>query len=292
MKKSINFAGYQGKISVHTKAIKKFISLIKKEFSCNFEEDITLKNNKASDLINLTRKGDVDISYLFSSYFLNLIPQLGIFDLPFYFKNKDEALNKLKNLSNLINNKFNEENNLVLLGFWDNGTRHISSAKSFIKTLNDCEGQIIRTTPNSLHIKSFKAFGFIPKPLDVLEFKKSLSNNELDAQENPLTNFYQFKVYNSHKFLTKTSHLFGFCLFIANKSFFDKLSNQEKNLILNTSKYINVFQKKLAAQEDKRLIEVIKKEKVLVSDLSFENRLNFIKQSEKIHRHFFSKFKN
>ena len=144
MKKSVNFAGYQGKTSVHTKAIKKFISLIKKEFSCNFEEDITLKNNKASDLINLTRKGDVDISYLFSSYFLNLIPQLGIFDLPFYFKNKDEALNKLKNLSNLINNKFNEENNLVLLGFWDNGTRHISSAKSFIKTLNDCEGQIIR----------------------------------------------------------------------------------------------------------------------------------------------------
>ena len=65
----------------------------------------------------------------------------------------------------MINDELKNKHNLFLLGFWDNGTRHISSSKKFIHTPKDCNEQIIRTTPNQLHIDTFKSFGFITNSL-------------------------------------------------------------------------------------------------------------------------------
>ena len=251
MKKIIKIAGYQGKESVHTSAANQFINLIENQFIVSFIQDITLHNHKASDLIKKTQINEINISYLFSSYFTNLIPELMYLDLPFYFNSKNDAFNILnKNLKNFISNELKNVHNLILLGFWDNGTRHISSSKSFINSLDNCNGQIIRTTPNKLHIETFKAFGFIPKPLDVLDFKQALLNDELDAQENPLTNYCQFKVYDTQKYLTKTSHVYGFCLFIVNKEFYDGLSPNEKNDYRSAEK-VNFFQEILHYKKKK-----------------------------------------
>ena len=85
----------------------------------------------------------------------------------------------------------------------------------------------------------------------MLDFKKALLNGDLHAQENPLTNFYQFKVYETQKYLTKTSHVYGFCLFIMNKTCFEGLSHDQKEIITNSSNIINSFQRNLAAEEEK-----------------------------------------
>ena len=296
MMKKIKIAGYQGKESVHTKAINEFISLINQKFSVSFMEDITSHNKKASELINQTQNGEIDVTYLFSSYFTDLIPELMYLDLPFYFNDKNEAFKQLDmRLKRFIYNELKNIHNLILLGFWDNGTRHISSSKNFINRPEDCKGQIIRTTPNKLHIDTFRTFGFIPKPLDVLDFKKALLNGDLDAQENPITNFYQFKVYETQKFFTKTSHVFGFCLFIINKKYFDGLSHDEKEIITNSSKIINLFQRNLAIEEENYLFNQIIKKNVQVADISVENKENFKRKSKKFHDIFFStykKFKN
>ena len=95
MIKKIKISGYQGKDSVHTQSVNEFISLINHKFSISFVEDITNHNQKASELINQTQTGEIDISYLFSSYFTHLIPKLMYLDLPFYFKDKNDAFNQL-----------------------------------------------------------------------------------------------------------------------------------------------------------------------------------------------------
>ena len=293
MIKNIKIAGYQGKESVHTQTVNEFIRLINHKFSISFVEDITNHNQKASELIKQTQNGEIDVSYLFSSYFTHLIPELMYLDLPFYFRDKNDAFNKLnEKLKKIIYNQLKNSHNLILLGFWDNGTRHISSSKKFINTPDDCTGQIIRTTPNQLHIDTFKSFGFKPKPLDVLDFKKALLNGDLDAQENPLTNFYQFKVYETQKYLTKTSHVYGFCLFIINKKCFESLSHDEKEIITNSSNITNSFQRNLATEEENLLFKQIIKKNVQVSEITLKNKEKFKKISKKFHNSFFSKHNN
>ena len=224
--------------------------------------DVTNNGDKASSLVEKTQRLEIHISYLLSSYFDKILPEIKILDLPYLFNNRNVAFNSLKSeLLNYIDTKLKNKN-LKLLGFWDNGIRHISSKTKLIKSLSDCQEQIIRITPSSLHVEIFKTLGFLPRPLDVRDFKIAIEKNNIDAQENPLTNYWNFGVYKTQKFLTLTSHIFGFCLFVINSEFFDKLLGKNKRVLINKSEQATDFPRSLAAKEDDLLIEKIKLENI------------------------------
>ncbi|MDC1066904.1 TRAP transporter substrate-binding protein [Alphaproteobacteria bacterium] len=290
MKKNIIIGGYQGSNSLHTKSVEYFINQISDDFTVNFIMDITNNGNKASSLIEKTQRQEIHISYLLSSYFDKILPEIKILDLPYLFNNRNEAYNSLKSeLFNYIDTKLNDKN-LKLLGFWDNGIRHISSKTKLIKTLSDCQEQIIRTTPSPLHVEIFKTLGFVPKPLDVRDFKTAIEKNNIDAQENPLTNYWNFGVYKTQKFVSLTSHIFGFCLFVINCDYFDKLSDKNKKLLIKKSDQVTDFQRKLAAEEDDILIKKIKSEKIKLHTLDQKNLDNFKNTTKVFHQNFFKTY--
>ena len=290
MKENIIIGGYQGSNSLHTKSVEYFINQISDDFTVNFIMDITNNGNKASSLIEKTQRQEIHISYLLSSYFDKILPEIKILDLPYLFNNRNEAYNSLKSeLFNYIDTRLNYKN-LKLLGFWDNGIRHISSKTKLIKTLSDCQEQIIRTTPSPLHVEIFKTLGFVPKPLDVRDFKTAIEKNNIDAQENPLTNYWNFGVYKTQKFVSLTSHIFGFCLFVINSDYFDKLSDKNKNLLIKKSDQVTDFQRKLAAEEDDILIKKIKSEKIKLHTLDQKNLDNFKNTTKVFHQNFFKTY--
>jgi len=293
MKKVIKVAGYQGENSVHTRSVNFFINKLSNIFDFKYEKDITLLGKKASSLIESTRCNDIQLSYLWSSYYENLIPEIQLLDLPFYFKNKNEVKSLIDNqFNNFISEKLEKNLNLKLLGFWDNGARHISTNQSFIHNKNSCSELRIRTTPSELHINIFNKLGFVSCPLDVRDFKKALTNNEIDAQENPLTNFWNFGVHNSQKYLTLSSHLFGFCLFVINDSFFSKLTKQEQKIILEASKQTISYQYTLAEDDDNKLIDMIKKKNVQIYEMSDFEKNDFLENVKEFHNNFFLKYPN
>jgi TRAP-type C4-dicarboxylate transport system substrate-binding protein len=266
---------------------------LSKTFDFEYEKDITLSGKKASSLIEMTRNNNIQVSYLWSSYYEKLLPEIQLLDLPFYFQNKKEVKDLIEiKFNGFVSEKLENNLNLKLLGFWDNGARHISTNRSFINDENSCTDLKIRTTPSKLHINIFNRLGFKSCPLDVRDFKKALSNSEIDAQENPLTNFWNFGVQNSQKYLTLSSHLFGFCLFVINHYFFNKLNELEKKLILEASKETINYQYKLAEEDDKKLIDMIKKENVQIYEMTNFEKNNLLRKVKDFHNKFFIKFPN
>ena len=291
MKKVVKVAGYQGKASVHTRSMDFFINKLSKTFNFEYEKDITLSGKKASSLIELTRNNNIQISYLWSSYYEKLLPEIQLLDLPFYFQNKKEVKTLIDTKFNkFVSEKLENNLNLKLLGFWDNGARHISTNRSFITNESSCCNLKIRTTPSQLHINIFNKIGFISCPLDVRDFKKALSNGEIDAQENPLTNFWNFGVQNSQKYLTLSSHLFGFCLFVVNQDFFNNLQDQEQEFILEAAKETISYQYMLAEEDDHKLIDMIEKENVQIREMTILERSNFLEKVKEFHDNFFLQF--
>lgn len=290
MKDKLIIGGYQGSNSLHTKSIEYFINEISGNFDIDFTMDITNKGEKASSLISKTQKGKLHISYLLSSYFEKILPEIKILDLPYFFNSRSQAYELLKfDFFDYIDNKLKDKN-LKLLGFWDNGIRHVSSKVRLIKSLSDCEEQIIRTTPSPLHIDIFKKLGFKPKPLDVRDFKLAIENDEIDAQENPLTNYWNFGVYKKQKFVTLTSHIFGFCLFVINYSYFDKLSDLQKEFLINKSKKVTEFQRQLAVLEDENLLKEMKLANIKVEKIDEENLIKFKNITQTFHQDYFKNF--
>ena len=290
MKETLIIAGYQGSDSIHTKSVEYFIDELSSEFITDFIMDITNHGDKASSLIEKTQQGEIHASYLLSSYFEKILPEIQILDLPYLFNSRNEAYSSLRSdLFNYIDNKLKNKN-LKLLGFWDNGIRHISSKIELIKNLSDCKGQVIRTTPSPLHIEIFRKLGFIPKPLDVRDFKLAIEKNDIDAQENPLTNYWNFGVYKKQEFVSLTSHIFGFCLFVINDDYFNKLSDLNKKLLIKKSKETTKFQRKLAISEDDILIKKIKSKNIKIENIDKDCLEDFKRATNNFHENYFQTY--
>ena len=227
---------------------------------------------------------------MLSSYFEKILPEIQILDLPYLFNSRNEAYNSLRSdLFNYIDNKLKNKN-LKLLGFWDNGIRHISSKIKLIKNLSDCKGQVIRTTPSPLHKEIFRKLGFIPKPLDVRDFKLAIEKNDIDAQENPLTNYWNFGVYKKQEFVSLTSHIFGFCLFVINDDYFNKLSYLNKKFLINKSKETTKFQRRLAISEDDILIKKIKSKNIKIENIDKDGLEDFKRATNNFHENYFQTY--
>ena len=290
MKENLIIAGYQGSDSIHTKSVEYFIDELSRDFVTDFIMDVTNDGDKASSLIEKTQQGEIHASYLLSSYFEKILPEIQILDLPYLFNNRNEVYNSLKSdLFNYIDNKLKIKN-LKLLGFWDNGIRHISSKIKLIKNLSDCKGQVIRTTPSPLHIEIFRKLGFIPKPLDVRDFKLAVEKNDIDAQENPLTNYWNFGVYKKQEFVSLTSHIFGFCLFVINDDYFNKLSDLNKKFLIKKSKETTKFQRRLAISEDDILIKKIKSKNIKIENIDKDGLEDFKRATNNFHENYFQTY--
>ena len=93
MKQNIIIGGYQGSASIHTKSIEYFINKISNNFVIDFIMDVTTNGDKASSLIEKTQHEEIHVSYLLSSYFEKILPEIKILDLPYLFNNRNEAYN-------------------------------------------------------------------------------------------------------------------------------------------------------------------------------------------------------
>jgi len=123
-----------------------------------------------------------------------------------------------------------------------------------------------------------------------LKINLILKNDDIDAQENPLTNYWNFGVQHKQKYLTLSSHLFGFCLFVMNDTFFNGLSNQEKKLLTKASEDTTAYQYELAEEDDKKLIDLIKKENVQIYELTQHEKEELLNKVKHFHDEFFEKY--
>ena len=71
---------------------------------------------------------------------------------------------------------------------------------------------------SAVHQATFRALGFAPRFIDVKDFPEALRTGAVDAQENPLTNMVNFKVHETHRYLTMTAHFYGVTLVLGNRA--------------------------------------------------------------------------
>jgi len=115
----------------------------------------------------------------------------------------------------------------------------------------DCAGQRIRTMGDApQHDRIFRAIGFTPVPLDVRELMPAISSGMVDAQENPLTNIWNFNIHEQHRWISLTGHLFGPSLLLCNAAFYYNLTLSQKNNLDSAATAATAIQREFAAVDD------------------------------------------
>jgi TRAP-type transport system periplasmic protein len=164
---------------------------------------------RAEDILWLVEHGLLTLGYQSSSYLTDRVPELGFVDLPFLFARSEDARAAIDGaLGQFLARKIEEQVNYRILGFFENGFRHLSNRLRAVHRPADLAGLRIRVLPSQVQARTFELLGAVPLRLDLTEAIAMIKSTEIDAQENPLTNTVTYGVHNFHRFHTLTNHFY------------------------------------------------------------------------------------
>jgi TRAP-type transport system periplasmic protein len=183
-------------------------------------------------ILAATQAGSIDISVLTASVVSSSVPQLGVFDIPFLFRDAAHAKAVADGPAGAaIAAKFTEKG-LVLLAIGKQGFRNITNSKRPIREPGDLNGLKIRVLPNPVYQMTFKALGAEVVPMEYPLVYGALKDGRIDGQENPLQTIVTSRLQEVQKYLSVTSHFFAPIVFLANREMFEKLDPADQALIV------------------------------------------------------------
>jgi TRAP-type C4-dicarboxylate transport system substrate-binding protein len=137
------------------------------------------------------------------------VPDLGIADLPFLFPDTASARKAMDGkLGEVLVSRIEAGMDLRILGWFENGFRHVSNKVRPVRVPADLKGLTIRVLPSKVQARTFELLGAVPKIMDLSEAIEAVKAGQLDAQENPFFNTVTYGVHNFHKFHTATNHFY------------------------------------------------------------------------------------
>jgi TRAP-type transport system periplasmic protein len=252
---TLRMGGYQGAASVHTRGAmilaEEFARRTDGAHSIALTQNVTTLGRQSTDLFDMVEGDELDLCYFASSYLVHRVPNLAIFDLPFAIESRTQIQSLLDGaLGGDLAADVGKRTGFAVLGFWDNGCRHVSNWLRPIKHPDDCRGMTMRTMNSAVHQDTFRSLGFEPRFIDVKDFVAAIRSHSVDAQENPLTNTVNFKIHETHRFVSLTGHFYGVALVLANAKRFGGLPPDAQGALREAVQSATVAQRAYAAEED------------------------------------------
>lgn len=278
----ISFGGYQGDKSVHTRGARALEAALARHSggvaAINFRQNIVADGHKASDLLSMTENGELDGCYFSSSYLANRVPELALFDQHFAVPSRRHAYAVLDgSLGARLKQEIEAKTGYTVMGYWDNGLRHISSRTGPLRTPKDCAGLKLRTLASDDHQRVFRALGFDPKAIDVRDLPEAVASGTVDAQENPLTNIYNFDLHKTHRTITLTGHLLGVALVLFNRETVESWPAEVRAAVERAVAEATQAQRGFAADDDVVCAKGLTEDGVELVELTSAERAAFAK---------------
>lgn len=212
------------------------------------------------------RSGTQEMVITSSSPLVGILPDLGVFDLPFLFANSAEA-------DKILDGEFGKYMSdklpgvgLVNLAYWENGFRNLTNSRKPVEKLEDFQGIKLRVMQNNVFLDTFKTLGTNAVPMAFQEVFAALETKAIDGQENPFVTIDTSKFHEVQKYLSITNHAYTPFLVLYSKQLFDGLSADEQKALRDCAVEGQAEQRKVSrALSDKSLAALKEKGMTIIT---------------------------
>jgi tripartite ATP-independent transporter DctP family solute receptor len=214
--------------------------------------------HKAEDILTLVESGEMTLGYQSSSYLTDRVPELGFVDLPFLFSSNAQARAAMDGeLGAYLARQTEARVGYRILGWFENGFRHISNRLRPVYLPADLKGMRIRVLPSEIHKRTFELLGAVALRMDLSEAIAMIKAGTLDGQENPLANTVTYGVHKFHKFHTLTYHFYISRPVFLNRAAFESWPADLQRAMQAAVTEAVAFQRKCAVEEHDAARKVI-----------------------------------
>lgn len=221
------------------------------------------------EVIEGLQLGTVDVALVSTGAILNFVPETGVFDIPFLFRDLDHARGVLD--SEIGQEMLTEfpKHGLVALAWGEQGFRHLTNSKRAVENPEDIKGLKIRITENPIHLRAFRELGVQATPMAWPEVATALQQGAIDGQENPLSVIVSTKMWQLQDYLSLTGHVYAPALILVSPMVYDSLSDEEKEQFLAAGKAAALAMRDYVDTVEKDGIETLKENGMKINEVDY-----------------------
>ncbi|CAK7020104.1 MAG: 2,3-diketo-L-gulonate-binding periplasmic protein YiaO [Desulfovibrio sp.] len=210
-------------------------------------------------LIEGTQLGTVDMVLTSDSALSAFVDSFGVLNLPFLFDDINHVAKAMDGPAGEMFTADAAKKGMVILGYWENGFRHISNSKRPINKPSDLNGLKLRTPQAFVTIESFRAMGAMPTPMSFGEIYSALQLGTVDGQENPIAHILTQKWYEVQKYFSLTGHQHNVEPLVMSKMTFDGLKPEYQKILLECAKEHAAVSRKMVTDDEEKQLEQLSK---------------------------------
>jgi TRAP-type transport system periplasmic protein len=219
-----------------------------------------------------------------------LIPEAQVFFVPYLLPQEHEPLVEFFRTSAAINEMFPElyaQQGLELLSMFPEGEVCLTTQEP-VEAPEDLREVKFRVMTNPLLVEAYQAWGATPTPLPWGEVYGAMQTGIIQGQENPGFFLESTKMYEVTNVITCPGHNNFTTAVMANKDFYDGLSEEDQLLIQNATDaafdHIVEYQRTLQEESLAKIQEA--KPDMQINTLSEEQRQPFMDAAEQVEQTF------
>jgi len=211
------------------------------------------------DMMKGVQQGTVDIAFISGAALPNMVPEVGVFAIPFLFRDVNHAYAVLDGpIGKQYLDKISDKG-MVALAWGENGFRHITNSKHPVHGPDDLKGLKLRLPQSDVMVMGFKAFGAEAAPLAFPQLYGALQTGQFDGQENPIATIKSAKFNQVQKYLSISGHVYDPAALLVSKDVWGELSAGDKAVFEEAAKAAAKASRLYSAEAQKSGIEDLRK---------------------------------
>ena len=271
-------------------------------FAKNFSEIVDKKTNgrikievkgggqlgQEGEMFTGMQIGTTDMAVMTNAYVSGYIPAAGLFDLPFIFKNNEEAARILDGKLGIeVLNEY-EKFGIKALAYGEGGFRHLVTLKNQVKKPEDFKGLKIRCMETESYIATYAALGTNAVPMAWSETITGLQQGTIDGLDIPISVIYANGFSDIAKDLNLTGHFYSPLIICMSKKIFDSFDENDKKILIESAKEAGQICRDFNKNSESKMLEEMKAQGMEIVDYvdipAFQNILKdfYSKRSKNI----------
>lgn len=263
---------------------RKFAEIVKEKSGGKIDVKVFPAGMLGGDLQSVAalQGGLLQMSVMNAGLMASLAPDFAVLDLPFLFESTKEADAVMDGEVGKTFAKELTDKNLVVLAYWELGFRNLTNSRRPVEKVDDIEGLKIRVVQSPIYLEMFQALGANAVPMPFPEVYTALETGTVDGQENPAPSILTAKLNEVQKYITLTRHTYNPMVLLFSKPLWEKLDQDEKDLLQAAATEAAAFQRQLSRDADQKAVEALAASGMTVTELPPEEVARFREKTKAV----------
>lgn len=210
------------------------------------------------EMLQGVQLGSIDLAFITGAPLPNILPEAGIFNIPFLFNDLNHAHAVLDGPIGDAYLRLLSAKDMVALAWGENGMRHITNSKRPIATPADLKGLKLRLPQSPVMLIGFQALGADAGPLPFPSLYAALQAGLYDGEENPIATILSAKFAQVQKYLTLSGHIYDPAVIVMSTDVHDDLSPDDQAIIREAARIGAIASRRYAAEAERTGVAVLK----------------------------------